>query len=704
MNKKYNWRHLFSIVILIMLLSIVFQSFSIKAESEEENDLYSYMVVSGTTRGDVHVEYLYSDSMLLIDARQDDLSTDIAKASVCLAGAGYEIQYINPMLESMGFDVMENYLFTDRTIDDNDHVAFTIGHKVINGMDAYCVVIKGTSGDEEWFSNFNLGKNNHGRHEGFFAAAKDVMDVLEPLIKRNGIYWITGHSRGAAVANIVASYCTDRVGGEHVFGYTYACPAVYKYTDEIGVYNNIHNFNNTGDVVARIPLKEWGYKRFGIDHSWDYGSAVRERGGSYNGGYDAESLILAIQQFINDEADFYDPLAIFAMNCLAFKMQDNSHTSKVQFFAKYGKIAFDEFLLRKIETCNDIFEMISSMNQTYDDLEESRTLLSQIENETSGFSDEQFSVYLTEHEETILKISKKTGILITLLTDIPVVGEVLKLAPTAWKAGRALPFFSDFYSQTDGEVKKGIKDAHEVATYVYGISHKYFGYRGYSGSSSTTVLIPENITTLGPETFFMNESISELEIPETVKFVGSKTLMGCTSINNLMISDGVIGLGQYCFAGMSGLTELIMPVEFVMREDLFEYVESQGMWGGYHYYSTDHVEVLHLTNGTTGIMPDSVKNANTIAAVSRSSLREVILDEGIQNIGAYAFYNSSDFSSLDGDFEITIPCTVTRIGEYAFSGGHKWKDGKVVIPDTVTEIGSYCYSGSDRSTDFFWHE
>ncbi len=72
-----------------------------------------------------------------------------------------------------------------------------------------------------------------------------------------------------------------------------------------------------------------------------------------------------------------------------------------------------------------------------------------------------------------------------------------------------------------------------------------------------------------------------------------------------------------------------------------------------------------------------------------SDLQEIVLPEGLETIGAYAFRKiQTDSHSLK---QITIPSTVTEIGFCAFSGTGEIKS--LTIPDTVTKLGAGCFSG-----------
>ena len=67
-----------------------------------------------------------------------------------------------------------------------------------------------------------------------------------------------------------------------------------------------------------------------------------------------------------------------------------------------------------------------------------------------------------------------------------------------------------------------------------------------------------------------------------------------------------------------------------------------------------------------------------------SSIKNVIIDDGVTSIGDYAF------ASCTGLTSVTIPDAVTSIGNYAFSGCSGLTS--VIIPDAVTSIGSSAFS------------
>ena len=226
--------------------------------------------------------FVYNDNWLTQKSTVE--SADMARFTSNLAVAAYEEQPVTSCLEQMGFDkssiqTFGSYDFVP-TYEDNDRVAFTIAYKQINGKNVFVVPIRGTHGNCEWLSNFNLGTGEN--HEGFYRAANKVKTALANSFSNigakpeNTVVLFTGHSRGAAVANILAGeLCTVGIKSadektnyvipkEQVFGYTYACPAVSSALKPSDTkLTNIYNYINPGDLIPALPLSDWGFKRYG---------------------------------------------------------------------------------------------------------------------------------------------------------------------------------------------------------------------------------------------------------------------------------------------------------------------------------------------------------------------------------------------------------------------------------------------------------
>ena len=91
-----------------------------------------------------------------------------------------------------------------------------------------------------------------------------------------------------------------------------------------------------------------------------------------------------------------------------------------------------------------------------------------------------------------------------------------------------------------------------------------------------------------------------------------------------------------------------------------------------------------LTISGTGAMTNYTYSSNAPWYSYRTSIKTVIIEDGVTSIGSYAFYNCTGLTSIE------IPNSVTSIGEYAFSGCKSLTS--ITIPNSVTSIGYFAFS------------
>lgn len=86
-----------------------------------------------------------------------------------------------------------------------------------------------------------------------------------------------------------------------------------------------------------------------------------------------------------------------------------------------------------------------------------------------------------------------------------------------------------------------------------------------------------------------------------------------------------------------------------------------------------------FTNGN-GYMHDYSKGENAPWHSVMENIRTVVIQEGVRNIGDYAFKGAKDL------IEVVYPSTIEKIGAHAFENCVTYKN--VIIPDSVTELGT----------------
>lgn len=246
---------------------------------------------------------IFSYSQNVNPITSDNFSEDDFKTSMALSVGIYsqKTNFINDefrrTLNENGFN--ENnvtlYKFGNFGDSNKNDVAFAIANKYSDSNDDnnivdMFVIIRGTYYDE-WSGNFEITGESYSNidyHVNFKTAEESIKSQISKeynKLSRLGYIInliITGHSRGAAVANLYAKEATDcQVTANSlipqfnkVTAYTFATPNVEKYYNGMESYNNIFNFCFSTDFVPTIPLRNptqgWNYWKYGETYYCDF--------------------------------------------------------------------------------------------------------------------------------------------------------------------------------------------------------------------------------------------------------------------------------------------------------------------------------------------------------------------------------------------------------------------------------------------------
>ncbi len=193
------------------------------------------------------------------------------------------------LLETLGFTVVrrvESFKEKEYAADQNDSVTLLLGYRAEGRHDLFVMSVRGCFSAGEWMSAFDPGCTLESaaeahpewtdtrRLKSLDVAAKRALEFFDEFVSANArdgakaSVLVTGHSRGASIANIVGAEL-EKQGTMRCYTYTFNAHGVTADADAPALRTVFNLFDSADFYTDFLPFANESFYRYGTDLALD---------------------------------------------------------------------------------------------------------------------------------------------------------------------------------------------------------------------------------------------------------------------------------------------------------------------------------------------------------------------------------------------------------------------------------------------------
>ncbi len=187
------------------------------------------------------------------------------------------------------------------------------------------------------------------------------------------------------------------------------------------------------------------------------------------------------------------------------------------------------------------------------------------------------------------------------------------------------------------------------------------------------VVLAEGIEVIGKGAFGHCDKLNSITLPRSVKTIGDFTFSGCARLANVVLGNGLNTVGAGAFRGCDNIKSVHADnLESLMKISYYEQ-DSCPLFFAEELYAGG--ELL----GETLTIPDGVERIEKFSLAGLTQVKKIVWGKNLKTICDGAFYGCGGLE------DVVIPEGVTDIGSKAFYGCNGLKS--FTLPDSIRRMG-----------------